>query len=349
MNVEAIDDITGRYQISTGVRKEDLESLAINDQVKTIQFSHPLSLGEIEMLEALVFSRRKDIMLRVYGYDNQICNLSFLNKVPSLRRFSADCLSQAKGIESVAELKYLELLGVGIYNLDSFDFLDKITPNLKELYLYRTESKKPDISGISRFTKLEKFYLERHQRGIDSLRDLKDLKEITLHSISTPNLDYLSDLPALWSVAIKLGGIKAFDSLKHIPNLKSLELWHVRGLNDLSFLTELYALQRLSLESLNKITSFPDMSGLKSLRRIGLSDMKGLANLDSLKNCPALEDFSFYSARNFTPEQIVPVLENSTVKNVACRFGSDKKNTSFEQLAAAYHKSTKIERFQPKQ
>jgi hypothetical protein len=45
--------------------------------------------------------------------------------MPSLRQVSADCLRNAKGIEDVTELKNLETLGVGIFELDSFDFCMK--------------------------------------------------------------------------------------------------------------------------------------------------------------------------------------------------------------------------------
>ena len=150
---------------------------------------------------------------------------------------------EAKGIETVSELKNLEVLGVGIYNLESFEFLENINSNIKELYLEKTKSKKPKISMISRFSQLESLYLESQQKGIEVINSLKKLKKITLRSITTRNLEYLENLNELWRIELKLGGIKEFDSLKKIPNLKYLELWQIRGLNNLNFISELFKLQ----------------------------------------------------------------------------------------------------------
>jgi len=95
-----------------------------------------------------------------YAEDGQRSDLSFIQRIPSLRRFSADCLMDAKGIDVVTQLENLEHLGVGIFNLDNFDFLDKLNPNLKEIYLHQTRSKKPKINSLERFEQLEYLYLE---------------------------------------------------------------------------------------------------------------------------------------------------------------------------------------------
>ena len=128
MSVQAVNEIIGQYQISKGVTKKDLETLASNPKTQSIQFASPLTDKEIELLELIVFSKRPDISLRVYGHYSESCDLAFIQKIPSLRRLSADCLMDAKGIEVVTQLENLEHLGVGIFNLDNFDFLDKINP-----------------------------------------------------------------------------------------------------------------------------------------------------------------------------------------------------------------------------
>ena len=218
MSVQAVNEIIGQYQISKGIKKSELKRLASDKKVQSIQFASPLSPKEIELLEKIVFSERPDISLRIYGHYGENCDLSFIKRIPSLRKFSADCLMEATGIENVIDLNNLEELGVGIYNLDNFDFLDQINLNLKELYLHRTKSKKPKISSISRFTDLEYLYLEGQQKGIEEIGKLRKLRKIVLRSISTKNLDFLKDLNELWSVDIKLGGIQNFDALKNYQN-----------------------------------------------------------------------------------------------------------------------------------
>ena len=339
MSIQTINEIIGQYQISKGVKKRELEKLASNKKVQSIQFVSPLAPKEIELMEKIVFSKRPDIALRVYGHYGEKCDLSFIKKIPSLKKFSADCLMEAIEIESIIELSELEELGVGIYNLDNFDFLDYVTPNLKKLYLHRTKSKKPKISSISRFVDLEYLYLEGQQKGIEEINQLKKLKKIVLRSISTKNLDFLKDLNELWSVDVKLGGIQNFDALKALPKLKYLELWQVRNLSDLSFISDLKTLQNLFIQSLKQVTELPNFKNNLDLRRIYLENLKGLTNLDSLKSVPNLKELVYVLAENQQPENLMPALENQSLESIFCRFGSDKKNNRFDQLTMKYNKT----------
>jgi len=338
MSVKIVNEILGRYQVSKGVTKNDLEKLATNPKTQSIQFSSPLTDKEIELLEISVFSKRPDISLRVYGHYRENCDLTFLQNIPSVRKVSADCLIEAKGIEVVTKLENLENLGVGIFNLDNFDFLDKINPNLKELYLLQTKSKKPKINSIERFGQLKYLYLEGQQKGIEVLSNLKKLEKIVLRSISTNNVDYLINLDHLWSVDIKLGGIKDLSGLTSLKSIKYLELWQVRDLADLSFISKLETLQNLFIQSLKKLTKLPEFSNNKSLRRIYLENLKGLNDLSTLKKAPSVKEFIYVLAENQEPENLLPILENPVVEKIFCRFGSDKKNNRFDELAKQYNK-----------
>lgn len=338
MGIKAVSEPTGQYEIFSGFSKRELRRLVSNKTVKHIQFSNPLSQREINRLEKIVFSERPDISLRVYGFYSSKCDLTFLEQIPSLKRLSIDCLHNATGIEVVTKLKDLEMLGIGIFNLDNFDFLSEVNPNLKELLLHSTKSKKPKIDVISRFKGLEYLYLEGQQKGIESISSLEHLKEIVLRSISTSNLEFLKNKSELWSVDIKLGGIKNFDALKSLPSLKYLELWQIRGLSDLSFISNLESLQHLFIQSLKQVTEVPDTSGLKNLRRIYLENLKGLENLETLEFTPNLDEFIYVLAQNQQPQNLLPILKNKSVKKVLCRFGSDKKNNEFDQLADDYGK-----------
>jgi len=337
-NVQTVSESAGQYQISKGISKKELEKLSNNPKTNSIQFVKPLDENEIILLEAIVFSKRPDISLRVYGHYGEECDLTFIEQIPSLRGFSADSLMDAKGIESVTTLKDLEKLGVGIFNLDNFDFLKTINPQIKELSLHQTRSNKPNISSIKRFSDLKVLYLESQQNGIEAIGNLHKLEEITLRSISTPNVDYLAGLQNLWSVDIKLGGIKNFDGVTSLSKLKYLELWQVRGLKDLSFISKLTTLQNLFIQSLKQVEQLPDFSNLAALRRIYLENLKGLTHLSTLKTASVLEEFVFVMAGNLDPEKLIPVLENPSLKNIFCGFGSEKKNNRFNELASTYNK-----------
>lgn len=327
-----------RYQISSGVSNSDLEKIASDSKIKTLQFSEPLNDLEIKSLERIVFSKRPDITLRVYGHYKHTCDLTFLEKLPSVQSISADCLLNAVGINVLTQFKNLEKLSIGIFNLENFDFLYNLPLTIRELSLEQTFSKKPSIEAIERFKDLKYLYLEGQQKGIKAITKLANLEKLVLRSISTEDLNYLEDLEKLWSVDIKLGGIKNFDSLAKIKNLKYLELWQIRGLSDLSFITDISSLQNLFIQSLKQVNKLPSLENSYKLKRLYLENLKGLTDLSSLKFAFSLKEFIYVSAANQKPEDLLPLLRNSTVESVLCGFGSHKKNKSFDELARKYGK-----------
>ena len=328
-----------RCGIGPGVTKAELETIALNQKVKTIQFSVPLNNSEIDNIERIVLARRPDIELRVFGHYTLTCDLSFLERTPSVQKLSADCLMRAVGIDAVTKLENLNELSIGIYGLDNFCFLTRIPSTITKLGLHLTFSKKPSIAAVERFKDLKHLYLEGQKKGIESIRSLSNLEKIVLRSISTPDVSYLEDLEKLWSVDVKLGGIKNFDALTTLRNLKYLELWQVLGLSDLSFISKIPSLQNLFIQALKQVTELPSFDNSSRLRRIYLENLKTLTDLSSLEFAPNLEEFSYVLAMNQKPENMLPVLLNKNVRNVGCWFGSDKKNRQFAQLAEAYGKA----------
>lgn len=328
-----------RYQIFPGVTKDELNKVAKDHKAKMLQFAEPLSDKEISLLQAVVFATRSDITLRIFGHYGHSCDLTFLQKIPSAKNIFVDCLQNATGVEVLTKFTTLDKLSIGIYNLDNFDFLKDISPNITELSIEQTASKKPSIEVIQRFSKLRYLYLEGQQKGIEVIQELKNLEKIVLRSITTKDVSYLDGLNKLWSVDIKLGGIKQFDTLTKIQNLKYLELWQIRGLSDLCFISDIQSLQNLFIQSVKQVTIIPQLDKLQNLRRISFENLKSLTDLASLEFVPNLQDFVYVLAENQEPENLLPVLRNPSVKNVFCRFGSDKKNTHFDKLAKEFSKN----------
>lgn len=338
MSLILTNEIIGSYQATKGLSIKELEDLANNPTASSIQFEKPLHKSDFENLERIVFKKRPDIFLRAYGYYGIDCDLSFLKHLPSLRNFSADCLYEATGIEFICGLEKLESLSIGITTLDSFDFLTQINANIRELSLHLTNSKRIRIDAIHRFKELSYLYVEGHQTGIETISELKNIHRIVLRSISTNDLSYLRGLNKLWSIDIKIGGIKNFEALTSISNLKYLELWQVRNLSDISFISQLTTLQYLFLQSLRQVDKLPNFEKSINLRRVYLENLKGLKDLSSLQNAPALNEFIYTMAGNHEPEDLLPVLLNPKVKRVLGRFGSDKKNNRFIELANKHGK-----------
>ena len=327
-----------RCEISKGVSRAELQGIAEDNDIRTLQFSTPLADSELDNLERIVFSRRPDLTLRVYGHYQLTCDLSILKRIPSVQKLSADCLLNATKVETVTKLHKLQELSIGVFDLESFAFLRDVPATLTRLGLYETFSKKPSIAEMGRLKNLKVLYLNGQQKGIEAISELEKLETAVLSSISTADVNYLTNLQTLWSVQIILGGIKSFHALSSLKSLKYLELFQIRGLNDLSFISEIRSLQHLFIQSQKQVTRLPDFQNNSELRRIYLENLKGLTDLSSLEFAPSLEEFIYVLAGNQQPENLLPVLRNQRVRRVCCRFGSNKKNNHFDELSETYGK-----------
>ena len=316
--------------------REEVETLTRNPKLKTLQCSEPVDMETWGLLNEEFFPQCPDVELRVFGFYGLVCDLSFTASMTNVRRFSADCLHQAVGIKSVAAMEHLETLGVGIYDLRDYAFLNDVAPTLKGLFLGGTESKRPDLSPLSRFCGLEAVSLDGHQKNIEVLSGLTELRDVRLRSIRTAGLDYLRPLEKMWSLDIVLGGIQDLSALESMGGIKYLELCMVRGLLDLEVISSLTGLESLSLQALSHVSALPPLNNLHRLRRISLDTMKGLKDVAILEYAPALEEFIHVCARNFEPKDFLPVLRNKTLREALVGFGSDKKNARFAALMQQY-------------
>lgn len=323
-----------RYRVtfSRNLTEKEVEQLVSDPNIRTLQCFSPVEADTWDLLNQKLFSKRPEIQLRVYGFYSAVCDLSFVSRVGNVRRFAADCLMQATGVEHIAQLKHLEELSIGIYSLDSFDFLKDLPNGIKNLALAATKSKKPHLRMLSRFQSLTHLYLERQQQGIEVLSELKRLEDLTLRSITTERLDYISTLPRLWSLNIKLGGIKNLSAVAGKATIKYLELWQVRGLSDIGVISTLSGLQFLFLQSLINVIAIPDLSKLQHLRRLHLENLKSLRDVGAIHHAPALEEFVHISAQNIQTEMYKGLMSMPSLKYVHVGFGSRKKNEEFNAL-----------------
>jgi len=246
---------------------------------------------------------------------------------------------RTRNVEAIAEIPHLESLSLGIFDLEDFRVLESLKVTLTELFLGATRSRKPDLKPLGRFVSLRRLYIEGHNKGIEVLSELKDLEDLTLRSITTPDLSYLAHLRKLWSLDIKLGGIRSFAGIHGNESIKYLELWQIRELRHVSVVGELPGLEYLFLQSLPLVELFPSMANAVALRRVIVQNLKSLRDLSGLETAPALEEFALVQGNKQTPEQLLPALRNSSVRRVRAHFGSDRKRAAFLKLIEQYGKA----------
>jgi len=311
----------------------EVSALASNKELRCLQFDHPVDFGNWLLLEKNLFSNRPDVALRIFGHFKEECDLSFLAELPSLRRFYADCLNDVASIESIGELHNLEHLSVGVELLESFEFLNSVTSKLKSLTLGSTISSKPSLSVIPRFSELRELNISGHMKGLDLLATVPSLEKLSFSCLKSPNIEFLSELPRLWSLSFLLGGSEDLSAISRVKGLKDLELTRIRRLHDISFISRCIELQRLVLDQLRQVEHLPDMVPLTKLRRLTVADLKGLKSFDPLGSAPALEVFSGSSC-GLKPEQFRTALSSPSMRLATVYFSSQKDERAFKEIAA---------------
>jgi len=303
-------------RIEHPLRAEMLVSL--DARTDMVQFAD--ALDESEYIELSRFlSRYPNVTLRAYG---ELANLDFLQHFPELRRLQVD-----------------------IYSLENWDGLKHLPSDLEVLGLGTTK-KTLSLAVIKRFRSIRRLYLEGHHKDIGVLADMSGLRELTLRSLTLPDLGLLTGLRQLWSLEIKLGGTRDLRLLPRLKSLKYLELWMVRGLEDLSPVGDAVSLQYLSLQALRRVRSIPNLHKMTNLRRVYVETMKGLRDLRPLASAPALEELFVVGMSHLQPADFANFLGLHSLKRVSAGLGSQTKNEAVASLLGSLAYSGQHPRFE---
>lgn len=316
---------------SSELSTAEVQRIARNQDLRSVQFTAPLSDCTYDRLNEELFAQRPDVEFRVYGRECRV-DLAFAARMTNVQHFAADCLRDAVHIERIAAMTRLRSLSLGILSLRSFDVLALLPRTLSSLRLLETRSKKPSLGELQRFSHLRELMIEGHTNDIDVVHWLTSLRSLTLRSIRTPDAAYLAGLPELGEVRFLLGGIRSFEAVSTLPKLESLEIGLIRGLEDLSFVSSLAGLRMLKLRDLCRVACLPSLSNLPLLRCIHLENMRALQDLTGLGSAIALEEFRLVGGKGQTAAQLAPVLANRNVMRIEAFFGSDRENESFAAM-----------------
>ena len=301
--------------------------------LETLVTKGPIETTTIHRLNHELFPLRPKIELSIYGDYGITIDLSVVRHMPNVRRLAFHFFACGTGSRHLADIPALEALTVDVTDLKDFDFLEDMNPEyLTYLSLGQTTSRKPSVASISRFSKLKGIYLHGPRKGLESISALSNLEQLRLRTITTPSLDFLVGLKNLWLLEMKLGATNNLVALRKMPQLKSLEIWSVIGLTDISPISEVFGLQSLELDSTRLVTHLPNFSRLTALRRLTLTDLKSLVDISPIFDAVALEEFGHFNVRNFQPDDYLPLLERRSMKKLRVGFCLTKQYEQFKQM-----------------
>lgn len=169
-------------------------------------------------------------------------------------------------------------------------------------------------------------------RSLDPVRALTGLRILELRSVRAGDLSVLRDLPDLVNLQLRLGSVTDITGLAQAPGLQYVELWWVRGLDDVRVLGRLPALASFFLQDQPRVTALPDLSASHELRAVGLDHMRGIHDLRPLSAAPALTEVSLVACDHMQPEEFAPLLRCGSLRRVNIGLGSDRKNRAVRDL-----------------
>jgi hypothetical protein len=272
----------------------------LDPKCEVVQFDVPLSNHEYVELSRLV-AEYPAITLRAYGHSS-FRDLEFLRHFPLVRSFQADC-----------------------WSLDNWDGLAYLPSDAKYIGLGATK-KTVSLAILGRFPTLNRLYIEGHHKDIKVIAQLGELEDVTLRSITLPDLSLFVGLEKMRSLDVKLGGTKNLGLLPDLRSLTYLELWMVKGLDDLSPIAATTSLQSIFLQALRRVTSIPALDDLRSLRRIRIETMKGITDLRSFAAAPALEEFAAWDMGHLQPAAFQCFIDHPKLRYLSAGLGSRRKN-----------------------
>jgi internalin A len=294
-------------EIRSPITQEQLAPL--DDRCQVVQFVAPLTEEEHGSL-AQFLRDYPTVPLRAYGhYSHPVPNLKFLQHYPFLTGFRVD-----------------------VFHLESTEGMEYLPTSLESFGIGQTKRKTISLGFLRRFPRLEDLFLEGHTRDIEVVSTLLNLERLTLRSITLPDLKLLLPLRNLWSLDVKLGGTKDLRLLPEIGGLKYLELWMVKGLQDVNAIGEILTLQNLFLQALKNVTALPSFSKLRRLRRVTLDTMKGISDLSPVADAPALEELFVVAANQLQLDHFKPFVGHPSLKCATIGLGSIRKNEQVEKL-----------------
>lgn len=275
-----------------------------------VQFSSLPTHPDLERIAELL-ERHPTVGLRAYGgYDGSIRDLDFLAHFPRLRRFRVD-----------------------VHELDTIEGLHHLPDELDVLGIGETRRRTP-IDRLARFQRLRSLYLAKNVSRIEALSQLTALESLTLRSITLDGLDLLLPLERLTTLDLKLGGTHDLTLLPQIGRIRYLELWMLRGLEDLTPIADLEHLRFLFVQALPKVDRLPSLRRCTNLRRVHLETMKALTDLRPIADAPNLEELLIIDMPHLNTEDLAPFTGHPSLRSAAVGLGSLQRNRTADQQLA---------------
>lgn len=278
----------------------------LEPHVSVVQFREPLRDSEYRAVGELL-SGHPQVNLRAYGdYSKRFPDLDFLRHFEGIQGLQID-------------LPYLQDIGG----------LAAVLGGLQR-FSWGSTDRRFSLEILSQGRGLRELHLEKHSKGIEIVGTLGRLRRLSLRSVPLEDLKPFASLPELRKLEIRLGRLSSISAAAAMDKLQYLELWMVRGLSDLTILSELTSLEYLKLQSLKHVGALPSLRPLTRLRRVVVEDMKGLRDLRPIAEAPNLEELLVIDMPHLPTGCLAPFAGHAALKVASAGLGSLRRNEEAE-------------------
>ena len=250
---------------------------------------------------------------------NTLTNLEALSGLLDLRSLTVQAAGNARFVQNLRRLEYLNLSNSNLSDLTDLVGLVK----LQELSV--DNNSLTNLDALGGLFSLERINASNNRIGnVDELRSLPGLKHLMLQSNRIRDLAAFSEMPALEELSLNRNRIDYLDGIEGAKHLRWLDISSNFYIEDLSPLAGVPNLQDLWFTE-NDVADLRPLSGLNNLRRLEgrdnqLTTLNGLDELVSLRevyvsdndiaDISALSELPLYglSLRNNRVQKVVSAL-----------------------------------------
>jgi hypothetical protein len=138
-------------------------------------------------------------------------------------------------------------------------------------------------------------------------------ERLTLWNVKVP-AGLLARIKKLWWLDIRGGSATNLEVAKGVDKLQYLAVNQVRGMCDLSLVSQMATLRYLNLYGLSKVTQLPSCAKLAKLERASVGQMRGLGSLHGLLQAPNLRELELANKISISETDVNEIIRHSSIE-----------------------------------
>jgi protein phosphatase 1 regulatory subunit 7 len=169
--------------------------------------------------------------VRFFGHYSSIFDCNVLSNIPNVKALYLDCLQAIHNLNTITKLDHLQMLNLGVYNLDDSDILKANNfRNLKTLII-SSGKRTINLEYIKDNKHLKALIVSGKIKNIDAIGDVAELEFLSLNSVTKSSIAFINNLKRLKTLKFILGGRDNINEIEE-NHIETLEIIRVRGFND---------------------------------------------------------------------------------------------------------------------